>query len=247
MAEHTGQQPLQFVAVSAGVGVPSSTRLLADRLSQAAQHAAAGSGRPAAIRVVELRDLAADIANNIVTGFPSPRLAEAQAAVAAADGLIAVTPIFSGSYSGLFKSFFDVMDPDALTGKPVLIAATGGTPRHSLALEHALRPLFSYLRAIVIPTAVYAASQDWGTNGDTQHGELAARIHRAGRELAEFVLCRTAYPRQNHRADAQSDAPAGSTSASDFDYDGRAAAGPDPAAGGFVPFAERLAALGLPT
>ena len=219
-AGHAEQQRLRFVAVSAGVGVPSSTRLLADRLLQAAQHAAAASGRDAETRVIELRDLAVEIANNIVTGFPGPRLAEAQEAVAAADGLIAVTPIFSGSYSGLFKSFFDVMDPDALTGKPVLIAATGGTARHSLALEHALRPLFSYLRAIVIPMAVYAAPQDWGADSDTQHGELAERISRAGRELADFVLCRAAYQGRAHRSEP---------------------------ADGFIPFAERLAALGLPT
>jgi FMN reductase len=233
--EQTGQRPLRFVAVSAGVSVPSSTRLLADRLAQTAQRVANESGRDTEIRVIELRDLAADIANNIVAGFPSPRLAEAQSAVAGADGLIAVTPIFSGSYSGLFKSFFDVMDPDALTGKSVLIAATGGTPRHSLALEHALRPLFSYLRAIVIPTAVYAASQDWGADGDTQHGELAERISRAGRELAEFVLCRAANARRTHQSEA----------ADGSEYGGEAVAESASPGDDFIPFAERLAALGL--
>ena len=84
--------------------------------------------------------------------------------MSAADALIAVSPIFSGSYSGLFKTFFDVLEPETLAGKPVLIGATGGTARHSLALEHALRPLFSYLHAVVVPTAVYAAPEDWGTH-----------------------------------------------------------------------------------
>ncbi len=79
-----------------------------------------------------------------------------------ADAVIAVTPVFSASYSGLFKSFFDVLDEDALDGKPVLIGATGGTARHSLVLEHALRPLFAYLRATVVPTAVFAATEDFG-------------------------------------------------------------------------------------
>ena len=102
--------------------------------------------------MIELRDLAVDIANHLVTGFPAQALDEAIDAVAEADGLIVVTPVFTASYSGLFKSFFDLIDKDALTGKPVLIAATGGTARHSLVLEHALRPLFSYLRAIVVPT-----------------------------------------------------------------------------------------------
>ena len=124
-----------------------------------------------------------------MTGFPSPALRDALQAVASADGLIAVTPIFSASYSGLFKSFFDLLDNKALIGKPVLIAATGGTARHSLALEHAMRPLFSYLRAHVIPTAVYAATEDWGTIGDTGADGLAARIERAAGELADRLAC----------------------------------------------------------
>ncbi|MGW1778916.1 FMN reductase [Streptomyces sp. NPDC002143] len=164
---------MKLVVVSAGLSVPSSTRLLADRL------AAATAGRTEAeVEVVELRDLAVEIAHNFTSGFPGRKLAAALEAVTAADGLIVVTPVFSASYSGLFKSFFDVLDPDALAGKPVLIAATGGSARHSLVLEHALRPLFSYLRAVVVPTAVYAASEDWGAEG------LPERIERAAGELA---------------------------------------------------------------
>jgi FMN reductase len=171
---------MKLVVVSAGLSVPSSTRLLADRLAAATvRHT--GPDADVDVQVVELRDLATDIANHMVTGFPASRLAAALDAVAAADGLIAVTPVFSGSYSGLFKSFFDVIDKDSLTGKPVLVGATGGTARHSLVTEHALRPLFSYLRALVLPTAVYAASEDWGDEG------LEGRIERAGAELARFM------------------------------------------------------------
>ncbi|MFJ9024524.1 CE1759 family FMN reductase [Streptomyces sp. NPDC102259] len=167
---------MRLVVVSAGLSVPSSTRLLADRL------AAAAAGRTSAeVEVVELRDLAVEIAHNFTNGFPGRKLAAALAAVTAADGLIVVTPVFSASYSGLFKSFFDVIDPDALAGKPVLIAATGGSARHSLVLEHALRPLFSYLRAVVVPTAVYAASEDWGAAG------LPERIERAAAELTTLM------------------------------------------------------------
>ncbi|HEY1180241.1 MAG TPA: CE1759 family FMN reductase, partial [Phytomonospora sp.] len=130
--------------------------------------------------------------NNLVTGFANTRLQTALDAVAAADGLIAVTPVFSASYSGLFKSFFDVLDNTALTGKPVLAAATGGTARHSLALEHALRPLFAYLRAVVVPTAVYAASEDWGGSGDPLTDTLPSRIDRAAGELAALLRGRAA-------------------------------------------------------
>jgi FMN reductase len=168
---------VKLVIVSAGLSVPSSTRLLADRLA-----ASVDQQVPVDVQVVELRDLAGAIAHNFTTGFPGEALSAVFDAVTEADGLIVVTPVFSGSFSGLFKSFFDVLDKDALTGKPVLIAATGGTARHSLVLEHALRPLFAYLRAVVVPTVVYAASEDWGAEG------LAERIGRAAGELTALLV-----------------------------------------------------------
>jgi FMN reductase len=178
----------KLVVVSAGLSQPSSTRLLADRLSEAVLAELDLRGASVDLEVIELRDLAQDITNNLLTGFASPRLQSALDAVSRADGLIAVTPIFTASYSGLFKSFFDVIDNAALTGLPVLIAATGGTSRHSLALDHAVRPLFAYLRAIVLPTAVFAASEDWGGGADvTGTASLPDRIRRAGRELAAQV------------------------------------------------------------
>ncbi|WP_327695492.1 FMN reductase [Streptomyces sp. NBC_00459] len=169
---------MKLVVVSAGLSVPSSTRLLADRLAAAVDRKA---GPAVDIQVVELRELAVDIAHNLTNGFPGRKLADALDAVTRADGLIVVTPVFSASYSGLFKSFFDVLEKDALAGKPVLVAATGGSARHSLVLEHAMRPLFAYLRAVVVPTAVYAASEDWGAEG------LAERIERAAGELTALV------------------------------------------------------------
>ncbi|MEV5848044.1 FMN reductase [Streptomyces sp. NPDC051985] len=167
---------MKLVVVSAGLSVPSSTRLLADRLA-----AAVGRETEVRVEVVELRDLAVEIAHNFTNGFPGRKLAAALEAVTEADGLIAVTPVFTASYSGLFKSFFDVLDKEALVGKPVLVAATGGTGRHSLVLEHALRPLFAYLRAVVVPTGVYAASEDWGAEG------LEDRIERAAEELVALM------------------------------------------------------------
>jgi FMN reductase len=174
-----------IAVVSAGLGQPSSTRLLADQLAAAV----AGRLPGAEVITIELRDLAHDIVNTLLTGFPSPALRDAIDQVVRADGVIAVTPLYSGSYNGLFKSFFDVLDSGALAGKPVLIAATGGTARHSLALEHAIRPLFSYLRAVTVPTAVFAATDDWGSAG---RGELTARIERSGGELADLVAQRPA-------------------------------------------------------
>ncbi|XVV09371.1 CE1759 family FMN reductase [Actinoplanes sp. CA-131856] len=177
-----------LVAVSAGLSQPSSTRLLADQLSAAVVTAAADGDVELTVQVIELRDLAHDIANHLLTGFPPAELKEALDAVAAADALIAVSPIFTASYSGLFKSFFDVLDKDALSDKPVLIAATAGTARHSLALEHALRPMFAYLHAVVVPTSVFAASDDWGA--DSADGMLRSRITRAASELARELASR---------------------------------------------------------
>jgi FMN reductase len=172
-----------IAVVSAGLSQPSATRLLADKLAAATMGHLAGGTE---VITIELRDLAHDIVNALLTGFPAPALREAIGQVLRADALIAVTPLYSGSYNGLFKSFFDVLDPGALAGKPVLIGATGGTARHSLALEHAIRPLFTYLRALTVPTAVFAATEDWGAAGGAG-GALIERIGRAGAELAALL------------------------------------------------------------
>ncbi|WP_122817631.1 CE1759 family FMN reductase [Nocardioides pantholopis] len=164
----------RLVVVSAGLSTPSSTQLLADRLAAAVGEAL----EEVEVTRVELRALAHELTDQLLTGFPGAALSAAQDAVRAADGVVAVTPIYSASYSGLFKTFFDVLEPGALDGTPVLIAATGGTGRHSLALEHALRPLFAHLRAVVVPTGVYAATDDFAGT------DLDARISRAAGELA---------------------------------------------------------------
>ena len=170
-----------IVVVSAGLSVPSSTRLLADQLGTAVERAVHSRGGEVAVRHVELRPLAHALADNLLTGFPSGELAEAIDAVRHADGLVVVTPVFAASYSGLFKTFFDVIENGALDGKPVLVAATAGTARHSLVLDHALRPLFAYLRASVVPTGVFAASEDFGDRA------LEKRAERAAGELAALL------------------------------------------------------------
>ena len=191
-----------IAVLSAGLSQPSSTRLLADQLAQATVEELAARGVTAEVRTVELRDVAHDVVNAMLTGFPSGGLPAVIDAVTSADGVIAVTPIFSASYSGLFKSFMDVLDKDALTGMPVLLGATGGTSRHSLALDYALRPLFAYLRADLTSTSVFAATDDWAGEADAVN-PLPARIRRAGRELAEMVA-----GRQNQGpADVYADAP----------------------------------------
>ncbi|GLB67775.1 CE1759 family FMN reductase [Arthrobacter mangrovi] len=176
----------KIVVLSAGLGVPSSSRMLADQLAKSVAGRFALSEESAAIETFELREYAVDIANNMVSGYAGPKLAAMIDAVASADALIAVTPVFSASYSGLFKSFFDVIDKDALAGKPVLVGATGGTARHSLALDYAIRPLFSYLRARTTQTVIFAAPEDWGSEGGAG-GSIERRAERAAAELVALV------------------------------------------------------------
>jgi FMN reductase len=175
-----------LAVISGGLSEPSSTRLLADRIATTARRTLADLDVEAQVDVLDLRDHAHELTNMMLTGLAGPDLATAIDKVVKAHGVIAATPIFSASYSGLFKTFFDVLEPDALAGKPALIAATAGTARHSLALEHVVRPLFSYLRVVVVPTTVFAASEDWGA-GSSSGEALSDRIDRAARELARLV------------------------------------------------------------
>ncbi|MCW2761200.1 MAG: hypothetical protein JWR85_1401 [Marmoricola sp.] len=199
-----GSQPddvRRIAVITAGLSEPSSTRLLADLLAEATRAALERGGRTAEVEIVELRPLAHAITDALLTGFPTGDLAAAIETVAAADAVIAVTPVFSASYSGLFKTFVDVLEPGTLDGKPVLVAATAGSARHSLVLDHALRPLFGYLHAVVVPTGVFAASEDWGTNGAA--GALRERVDRAAGELADLLVARPAL----HRNDPFGDVP----------------------------------------
>lgn len=167
----------RLVVISAGTGNPSSTRQLTDRLAQKSLDRLGD----ATVSVIELGPLAVDTARAAVAGFPGPELQEAIDRVAAADAIIAATPIYKAGISGLFKTFVDVLDNDLIVAKPVLLAATGGTARHALVIDDQLRPLFAYLRALTLPTSVYAAPEDWGSSA------LGDRIERAATELAVMV------------------------------------------------------------
>ena len=173
--------PKRVVVVSAGTGNPSSTRRLTDRIAQKSLDLLNRAGTPATAGVIELGPLAVDIARATVVGFPGEQLQAAIERLAAADAIVAATPVYKAGISGLFKSFVDALDDDLIVAKPVLLAATGGTPRHALVIDDQMRPLFAYLRAFSLPTSVYAAPEDWGTS------ELGTRIERAATELAVMV------------------------------------------------------------
>ena len=163
-----------ITVLNAGLRVPSSSRLLAERIAEAVGARLAGAD----LRIVDLRSFTHPIMDALLTGFPAGDLAEVVQRVGRSDALVVVTPTFQAGYSGLFKSFIDLLDADMVRGTPVLLAATGGSERHSLMIDHALRPLFAYLGAEPVRTGIFAATSDFGG------GEgLQARIERAAGEL----------------------------------------------------------------
>ena len=177
----TDKPPYTLVVVTAGTGDPSSTRLLADRIAQRAADLAGGRGDQVAIRVIDLRELATEITTAMISQLIGPKLRKAITALGEADGVIASTPVYKAGPSGLFTSFFQVLDNDLLIAKPVVLAATAGTARHALVVDEQLRSLFAYLRTIVVPTSLFAAPEDWNDPA------LNKRIDRAARELVLLV------------------------------------------------------------
>jgi FMN reductase len=166
-----------LVVVNAGVGDPSSTRMLADRTAQRVVELATRRGRQVTTRRLDLRELAGEITTALVSPMVGSKLAEAVAALGDADGIIAATPVYKAAASGLFTSFFQTLDNDLLIAKPVVLAATAGTARHSLVVDEHLRSLFGYLRTTTVPTSLFAAPEDWGDPA------LNQRIERAALEL----------------------------------------------------------------
>ncbi len=167
-----------LVVVNAGTSDPSSTRLLADRVAQRVAHL---SEEPVDLHVVDLRELANEVTTALVAQHVGPGLRAAMEAIASADGVVAATPVYAAGPSGLFSSFFQVLETDALIGTPVVLAATAGTARHALVADDQLRGMFGYLRAITVPTALFAAPEDWGD------GALTSRIDRAALELVALM------------------------------------------------------------
>jgi FMN reductase len=167
----------RLIVVSAGTSDPSSTRLLADRTADRVTALAAQHGHQVAVSVIDLREIATDVSTALVSQLVTPKLQQAVTALGEADGVIAAAPVYKAGPSGLFTSFFGVLDNDLLIAKPVVLAATAGTARHALVADEAMRPMFGYLRTMTAPTSLFAAPEDWSDPA------LATRIDRAALEL----------------------------------------------------------------
>ena len=181
-------ETLNLVVVTAGTSDPSSTRMLADRAAQRVAALAADRGTAVRTRVIDLRELAGDITTALTSQLVTPKLQLAVDALGAADGVIAAAPVYKAGPSGLFTSFFHVLDNDLLIGKPAVLAATAGTARHALVVDDQMRSLFAYLRTLPVPTSLFAAPEDWGDPS------LNKRIDRAAFEL--ILLMESGFARQ---------------------------------------------------
>jgi FMN reductase len=170
-----------LVIVSAGTSQPSTTRMLADRIAAESLERLRELEVATTVGAVEVAPLAVDVARALATGVPPAELQAAIEQIAAADAVIAAAPVYKAGISGLFKSFVDVLDDDLLIAKPVVLAATAGSSRHALVVDEQMRSLFAYMRALTLPTSVFAAPQDWGA------AELGERVRRAATELAVVI------------------------------------------------------------
>lgn len=149
-------RPLRIVAVSGGLQRPSRAATLAEHLL-----GLIGENMRSEQQLIELGELAPQLAGALWR-WQLPEAVERQlVAVEQADVLVVSTPVYRGSYTGLFKHFFDFIHQDALVDTPILLAATGGSERHALVIDHQLRPLFSFFQARTLPLGVYATDRDF--------------------------------------------------------------------------------------
>lgn len=185
-AVSTHGQTHRIAIINAGVSETSTSRMLAQRIGQAIVDILGSAGHDTTLSMVDLGPIATDIAQGLVTGIQSDPLSEAIDSIGSADAIIACTPVYKAGTSGLFKSFIDLLDNDLLVAKPVILAASAGSLRHSMVVDEQMRPLFAFLRSLPTPTSLFTAPEDWGS------ADLTKRINRAAVELSALMLANVA-------------------------------------------------------
>jgi FMN reductase len=173
MTESSNTRPLKVVAVSGSLHAPSKTTALVGEIL-------ASFGRELEIdaHLIEINDIGPEFAGALRRDqLPAPVEEELQR-IEGADLLIVASPVYRASFTGLFKHLFDFVGQYALVDKPVLLAATGGSDRHALIIEHQFRPLFGFFQALTLPIGVYANDSDF-TNYAVTSLDLQERIDLA--------------------------------------------------------------------
>ncbi|WEV52520.1 NAD(P)H-dependent oxidoreductase [Bifidobacterium sp. ESL0798] len=177
-----GVKQYRLTVVNAGISEPSSTCRLAKEITDKARTYLEARDKAVVVEMVNLKGIAEDIAKASVTFESSDQLEKAISAVTASDGLVVASPIYKASYSGLFKSFWDLVPRDAITNMPLVLAATGGSNRHALVPDVVMRGLFAFFRAVPTATSLMATKEDFDTP------ELEKRERRAATELGALML-----------------------------------------------------------
>lgn len=182
-----------IVAVSGGTGMPSNSTALAERIVTETREELQLTGAQVEVEILELRPLAHDLVDMTLTGIASDALEAAFERIRTAHGVVVVTPVYNAAPLGLVTLFWQLFPDAGLRGIPVVLAATGGTARHSLVVDTQLRPLVAYLKGLALPTTVFAATEDWGAP-EAATG-MGRRVHSAAAELAEMVASQPAETR----------------------------------------------------
>jgi len=183
---------VRVVAVSGNFSAPSRTLTLTRQIVNALDQELVAESH-----LFELSSLAASVGKALCRRDVSPEAARALGLVESAGLLVVATPVYRGSYAGLFKHLFDLIDQDALIDVPVILAATGGSERHCLVIEHQLRPLFSFFQAITVPIGIYATPADF-SDGQISSAQVLARIELAARQAAKLVRHRLPNAAERH-------------------------------------------------
>lgn len=165
------QKPLNIVAVSGGLNNPSKTESLVQEILNEL-----GQATPINVHFIKFSEIGPLLGGAIYRNQLPQCVQDDLAAVEAADALIVGTPVYRASFTGLFKHFFDFVEQTALVDVPVLLAASGGSERHALVLEHQLRPLFSFFQAQTLPIGVYATDKDFTPEYTVRSEQLRERI-----------------------------------------------------------------------
>lgn len=176
------QRTRHIAIVTAGVGEPSTTTELARGIALKTAEILKNSGIKSDIALIELKNLAGDIAIASISLKISPALQQALQAVQNSDAVVVASPVYKATYSGLFKSFWDIADPDIVLGLPLAVVATGGSERHALVPDTVMRSLFAFMRAVIVPTGIMAATGDWGST------DLADHQARVAAELSALIV-----------------------------------------------------------
>lgn len=187
---------MKITALTASLSESSTSHRLAQRILDAAAELATETApetaaadpqatAPLETETINLRGLAHQLVDSMLTGVPSDELDEVYAKLRTSDTVVLAAPVYNAAPIGLLTMFLQLFPEAGLRGIPVLLASTGGTARHSLAMDHHIRPLIAYLKGLALPTTVFAATDDWGLP-EEQTG-MRRRIEAAVEELLELA------------------------------------------------------------